>query len=173
MPKKGKICYSAKEVRTIFYMKEKGYRPREIAERLGRSTHAIEMFLQRYRPRGLDEVLTMTTDEETPSLTAALDAIPAKTVDVVKEEQAKEEELTNLWGNAEEIEIMPPSAPSAPSDPDEPRVICIVKTVIDDSCSDDELIRTLHKRGYRVEGKLVRERVIKDEVCLKDIINNG
>ena len=129
MPRR--LSYSKKDIETIFEMKRKGYTYREIGQTLGRSTKAIAVFAQRYRP-------------------------------VEKKQERAEETEIELSPDVIQPLLQKALASSAPK-------VEVKQKTIDDFTSR-ELIRSLYKRGYRIEdGTLVF--YARQNVNLADIIS--
>lgn len=145
--------FSAVEIRTIFEMKEKGYKVREIADKIHRSTKSVNMFVARYRkadPAKMQEMLNKKT-EELPSVEEVFDKMPDKAPGFVKPEV---------------VEKTTPSATictvSGPS------VQVKAKGLADYSSRD--LIKCLYDRGYRIRNNDLY-RILEQKVLLTDIIS--
>ena len=158
MPKK--LTYTGEEVKTIFAMKEKGYSYKEIAEKLHRTTKAIAMFCQVYRPLGLENTLKKAkkdnpVPENLPDLEEVLAQFPDNPPGFIQEE---------IKEPVRPIKAAPVATVEKPVES--------VKKTIADFASREMLYELFGKRGYFIEdGKLYC--YVKQEVKLQDIIKNG
>ena len=159
------LTYTAQDIKTIFYMKNKGYSYKEIADAVKRSTRAIENFVNKYRPLGEEATLKKAADPENaltamPSIEDALNEIPDKAPGFVQTESAP---VTNEWDSA----LAEKSVAEKPAE--EPvkkvEVKIIVKPLNDYPAR--ELIKNLYDRGYRCK-ELVQ--IVERKVLLEDII---
>lgn len=142
-------------------MKEKGYSYKEIAEKVHRTTKAIAMFCQVYRPLGLEKTLEKAKKEK---------HIPENLPDL---EEVLAQFSDNPPGFIQE-EIKEPVRPvkAAPVAIVEKSAEPVKQKTITDFTSREMLYELFGKRGYFLEdGKLYC--YIKQEVKLQDIIKNG
>lgn len=159
MPKK--LTYTGEEVKTIFAMKEKGYSYKEIAEKVHRSTKAIAMFCQVYRPLGLERTLEKAkkdkpVPESLPDLEEVLAQFPDNPPGFIQEEAKEPAKATKA---APVVTVEKPVEP-------------VKQKTIADFASREMLYELFGKRGYFIEdGKLYC--YVKQEVKLQDIIKNG
>jgi len=159
MPKK--LTYTAEEVKTIFAMKEKGYSYKEIAEKVHRTTKAIAMFCQVYRPLGLEKTLEKAKKEKhisenLPDLEEVLAQFPDNPPGFIQEE---------IKEPVRPVKAAPVATAEKPVEP-------VKQKTITDFTSREMLYELFGKRGYFLEdGKLYC--YIKQEVKLQDIIKNG
>lgn len=159
MPKK--LTYTAEDVKTIFAMKEKGYSYKEIADKVHRTTKAIAMFCQVYRPLGLENTLKKAkkdkhVPENLPDLEEVLAQFPDNPPGFVEEET---KEPVNANNAVSAVTVEKPVEPSK-------------QKTISDFTSREMLYELFGKRGYFLEdGKLYC--YVKQEVKLQDIIKNG
>ena len=142
-------------------MKEKGYSYKEIADKVHRTTKAIAMFCQVYRPLGLENTLKKAKkDKSVPENLPDLEEVLAQFPD-------------NPPGFIQE-EIKEPVRPvkAAPVATVEKPVESVKQKTISDFASREMLYELFGKRGYFIEdGKLYC--YVKQEVKLQDIIKNG
>jgi hypothetical protein len=153
--------FTAEEMRTILTMKHNGYKYKEIADKVGRSTKSIEVFCQRNR--------LVAFRKDSPE---KKNLIANKPITTVQQEEAKFLGAADVVVDNDiigTITPMPVHAKSTTVSAEPVKKEEYVQTKTLDDFTPRQIMKHMYKLGYRVKGELIR--IVEQKICLNDIIN--